>query len=412
MSSVQATSIRFGAFVFLCVTSTLVPIAAFAGGAESPPPRFRVQVLPALPGGLSCFANDINDGGQVVGGSTTPGTGYPNAVTWIDGEAIDITGLGVSGASAEAINDAGVVVGISDSLGLAAFAWQGGVLTPLGFTDACCSSATGINQAGSIVGIASLRGPDTRNDGVLWDGTQLIPLGTLGGSYCQPRDINAQGRIVGSSDMRNDGQYYAFLWEGGVMAPLQTLIGEGAGNAFDSANAINDAGLIVGSASPGLFGQHAVKWAGGEAIELASLGGPLSEANDVNESGWIVGDSWTSSQASSTGALWIGERGFDLSRRALLEPGDHVYDARGVNEGGQIVGEGVFDGAFHAYVLTPLRPGDVNGDGAVDVDDLFGVINGWGACPSPVSVSTCPADLDSNGAADVDDLFQVINDWG
>jgi trimeric autotransporter adhesin len=55
-------------------------------------------------------------------------------------------------------------------------------------------------------------------------------------------------------------------------------------------------------------------------------------------------------------------------------------------------------------------PGDTNGDGVVDVDDLVAVILGWGACPVPPA--DCPADVNGSGEVDVDDLVMVILNWG
>jgi hypothetical protein len=60
---------------------------------------------------------------------------------------------------------------------------------------------------------------------------------------------------------------------------------------------------------------------------------------------------------------------------------------------------------------SSVVPGDVNGDGVVDVDDLIAVILGWGACadcPPP----NCPADVNDDCAVDVDDLIAVILNWG
>jgi len=399
--------------------AVLPPTPAAAGDLSvappSPPLRFRVFILPTFPGGSRSFAEDVNQFGQVVGGATMPGTSYPNAVTWIGGDLINITGNGVSGAAANAINNQGVVVGGSDSLGLSAFSWQNGVLTPLMNPAQCCSIAQAVNDAGQITGNVSLNGPNTPNDGGLWENGQLIPLDTLGGTLCAPYDINSHGTIVGQSDVKNNGEYFAFIREDGVTTQL-----EGLGGTFDAALAINDSGLVVGHAAPGPFGRRAVKWVDGKAIPLASLGGPLSSANDVNNLGWIVGDAWTSAQGSTTATLWIGDQAFDLTRSTLLSPGDHLYDARGVNNGGIIVGEGFFmdgspglpGGGFRGFVLQPLRLGDVNGDDAVNVQDLLGVIGDWGACPQPQAVSTCPGDLDSNGTVNVADLLMVIGDWG
>jgi hypothetical protein len=58
----------------------------------------------------------------------------------------------------------------------------------------------------------------------------------------------------------------------------------------------------------------------------------------------------------------------------------------------------------------PHVPGDVNGDGVVDIDDLLLVIAGWGACvPPPVF---CIADVTGDGEVNIDDLLLVISNWG
>jgi hypothetical protein len=56
---------------------------------------------------------------------------------------------------------------------------------------------------------------------------------------------------------------------------------------------------------------------------------------------------------------------------------------------------------------------DIDGNCAVDVDDLVLVILNWGPCPPPSE--SCPGDVDScngNGVVDVDDLVEVILNWG
>jgi plastocyanin len=49
---------------------------------------------------------------------------------------------------------------------------------------------------------------------------------------------------------------------------------------------------------------------------------------------------------------------------------------------------------------------DINGDGAVDITDLLGLIGAWGACDG------CDEDLDGNGTVNVSDLLEVIAAWG
>jgi hypothetical protein len=57
------------------------------------------------------------------------------------------------------------------------------------------------------------------------------------------------------------------------------------------------------------------------------------------------------------------------------------------------------------------RIGDVNGDGAINVDDLIAVILAWGPCAEPCP-PTCAADVNDDCAVNVDDLIAVILNWG
>jgi len=65
--------------------------------------------------------------------------------------------------------------------------------------------------------------------------------------------------------------------------------------------------------------------------------------------------------------------------------------------------------ASGAWAPGTCCEGDLDGSGAVDVDDLLSVISAWGACPDPAD---CPSDLDGNGAVDVNDLLAVIGAFG
>jgi hypothetical protein len=54
-------------------------------------------------------------------------------------------------------------------------------------------------------------------------------------------------------------------------------------------------------------------------------------------------------------------------------------------------------------------PGDANGDGDVDIDDLIAVILSWGPCPG------CDEDVaphpNGDGVVNVDDVILVILNW-
>lgn len=60
-----------------------------------------------------------------------------------------------------------------------------------------------------------------------------------------------------------------------------------------------------------------------------------------------------------------------------------------------------------ALTDCPDCQGDLNSDGVVDVSDMLGVLNNWGACSG-----SCPADLNGDSVVDVVDLLQVLSAWG
>ena len=54
-------------------------------------------------------------------------------------------------------------------------------------------------------------------------------------------------------------------------------------------------------------------------------------------------------------------------------------------------------------------PGDVNGDGVVNVSDILIMIGAWGICGDPTN---CPADVNGDGFVNVTDLLIAISNWG
>ena len=88
-----------------------------------------------------------------------------------------------------------------------------------------------------------------------------------------------------------------------------------------------------------------------------------------------------------------------------------LIDARDINENGVIAATATHEGVRRAVLLSPVSaiPGDLDNNGAVNVDDLLILLNGWGPCPSKGS---CPGDLDGNQQVDVDDLLTMFSKWG
>jgi probable HAF family extracellular repeat protein len=143
--------------------------------------------------------------------------------------------------------------------------------------------------------------------------------------------INASGQVVGWSS--EGAGTRAFLYTDG---PGMQLLPAPAGRPRAVARAVNDAGVVVGSANTGGTDLgHAVRWTGGVAADLGTLGvGPYSEAYAINAAGAAVGYSYTE------GAHLDGTHGFMHTTAAGmtdLTPGG-AAEAHGVNTSGQVTG--------------------------------------------------------------------------
>lgn len=123
-------------------------------------------------------------------------------------------------------------------------------MTDLGTLGGSQSTATAINASGQIVGWSSTSsGPAHSNGPVhafLYSGNSpMQDLGTLlGGTSSHATGINGSGQIVGYASTSDNP--YAFLYSGGSMTDLNSLVNLDPGWALEQANAINDIGQIVG----------------------------------------------------------------------------------------------------------------------------------------------------------------------
>ena len=53
---------------------------------------------------------------------------------------------------------------------------------------------------------------------------------------------------------------------------------------------------------------------------------------------------------------------------------------------------------------------DIDGDGAVGIQDFLTLLAEWGPCPVPPE--PCPADIDGDGQVGINDLLQLLANWG
>jgi probable HAF family extracellular repeat protein len=93
---------------------------------------------------------------------------------------------------------------------------------------------------------------------------------------------------------------------------------------------------------------------------LGNLGGGFSMAEAINSSDDVVGVSLDSS-GDYHAFLYNGTAMIDLNSLLAAGSGWTLINADGINNAGDIVGYGVFDGTFEAYELTP--GGTISGSG-------------------------------------------------
>ena len=320
-------------------------------------------------GGNESYAQGINATGQVVGYSATA-SGYEHAFLYSDGEIMDLgTPPGV-GTEAEAINDSDQVVGgaaveeTPEAPGYDfPFLYSGGSLSNLGTLGqdpgtVDLASAQGINDAGQIVGYAQTA--TSAVHAFLYTNGAFKDLGTLNdnpmNTTSEANGINAAGQVVGFAD--KEFTFDAFLYTNGTMVDL----GNVSGGSDSVANAINASGQVVGYSEvfQGRFPDlHAFLYSKGAMIDLGSLGGngPVTlsfgygtDAEAINDSGQVVGYSTTPS-GDQVAFLYSKGTMIDLNTVLPSDSGWTLTNATGINDAGQVVGNGFHNGQPRAFEL-------------------------------------------------------------
>jgi len=131
--------------------------------------------------------------------------------------------------------------------------------------------------------------------------------------------------------------------------------------------AINEDGLVVGSANKADGTTHAFLFDDGNMRDLGTLGGNNSDAFGINEHARIVGRAQFATDDPRTHAFFLGRcQMIDLNSSIPSDSGWVLQEARAINEDGEIVGIGQHQGQTHSFLLVPK---DENEDNAAEKCD-------------------------------------------
>jgi MYXO-CTERM domain-containing protein len=136
------------------------------------------------------------------------------------------------------------------------------------------------------------------------------------------------------------------------------------GGRDSRAMAINSSGVVAGAATNRGRYFHATVWRPeGGVTDIGTLGGSHSYAYGINDAGVVVGWSYDS-RGGMRAFVWSGGMLFDLNDLVSNADGWSLTAAYGINQNGQIVGTGFFNGESAAFLLDPMSYSEARLPGA------------------------------------------------
>lgn len=389
----------------------VLALAALALPVAAQRPNYTVTDLGALNGQSEAFA--INNQGIAVGWSFNA-SGTRQAVRFDSTAVVPLfTPRGVNSV-AYAIADNGTIVG---RLGTRAAVFTPANATDLGTLGGNESVAFGINELGNVALQSQLRDANWHAAALQqnYAGIQ-VDLRTLGGLWSAARDVNNARFGAGWSHTRSGPTHATLIAPNGALFDLGTL-----GGLQSEGYGLNDAAQVCGwsdlrtrHVTPTNRNQirHAFRWSAGRMLDLGDpyvarpypnrglfggryfvfrfFDGEIERSvhvygvdtfgHGINRHGDVAGMArlYTSPNGNMDRAtVYRNGRMWDLNDCIPMGSGWVLHRAWGINDRGQIVGQGMnlANGQLRAFLLTPTGMGSGGSAGLASVQFL-GIQNG------------------------------------
>jgi probable HAF family extracellular repeat protein len=288
---------------------------------------------------------DINDLGQVVGSFGL--SSATHSFLYEDGQLTDLGRFGGQWSVASGVNNHGQIAGsVVTTQGATGYLYsrEDGYRS-IGTFDGLGTRVEGISDSGQIVGTAYEGNSVGR--AFSYDQGAFTDLGTLGGDGSIAVAVNGHGQVAGLSTLSDGSMHLCIFEPDGSIRDLGIAIGYAYdGYAYD----INDAGMVVGRSSGAFLCD-----ADGVVTDLGNLPGDYhyNSAYGLNNAGQVVGEAGVGLRHFHA-FIYEGSQMKDLNSFIAPDSGWELLTAYEINNLGQIVGVGMYQGQRRGFLLNPI----------------------------------------------------------